>query len=225
MPRNLDPLCPTHVWRWRSTSNSRLKEAPGTFDKRHVQDNMFRDIVRSLLTPEFDCAMRRVLEKKIYRIFCFLDEDMDSPGLKTSQSGKPPIHDFKLLRVRCLDTFARFCKCFTVSAGSCKINIDQHRSTCGWLVHVGPPLFSPFVNPASHSTVVGSGYISKSSLIICRDKLFDLALIEKTKLSSDAANWSWGKILDHIIIIIIYECFIHTCIYIYIWDNYIYINR
>ena len=86
---------------------------------------MFRDIVRHLLTPEFDCAMRRVLEKKIYRIFCFLDEDMDSPGLKTSQSGTPPIHDFKLLRVRCLDTFARFCKCFTVSAGSCKINIDQ----------------------------------------------------------------------------------------------------
>ena len=101
------------------------QDAPGTFDKRHVQDNIFRDIVRHLLTPEFDCAMRRVLEKKIYRIFCFLDEDMDSPGLKTSQSGTPPIHDFKLLRVRCLDTFARFCKCFTVSAGSCKINIDQ----------------------------------------------------------------------------------------------------
>lgn len=71
------------------------------------------------------------------------------------------------------------------------------------------------VNPASHSTVVGSGYISKSSLIICRDKLFDLALIEKTKLSSDAAALGpGGKILDHIIIII-YECFIHTCIYIY----------
>ena len=150
---------------------------------------------------------------------------MDSPGLKTSQSGKPPIHDFKLLRVRCLDTFARFCKCFTVSAGSCKINIDQHRSTCGWLVHVGPPLFSPFVNPASHSTVVGSGYISKSSLIICRDKLFDLALIEKTKLSSDAANWSWGKDIrpynnnNH------YIWMFYTYMHIYIWDNYIYINR
>lgn len=49
-----------------------------------------------------DADATRVLEKKIYRIFCFLDEDMDS-------------------------------------------------------------------------------YISKSSLIICRDKLFDLALIEKTK--------------------------------------------
>ena len=91
MLRHLDSRCPTMSNAWR------LKEAPSTFDENHGRlTNLTKCFVilcgtsiRNPLTPEFDCAMRRVLEKKIYRIFCFLDEDMDSPDLKTSQASAP----------------------------------------------------------------------------------------------------------------------------------------
>ena len=79
---------------------------------------------------------RRVLEKKIYRIFCFLDEDMDSLSLKAR--------------------WRRFCAC--------------------------APMVKRNFGSQSHGSRRFSGYISKSALRLCRDKLFDLARIQQTTL-------------------------------------------
>ncbi len=138
---------------------------------------------------------RRVLEKKIYRIFCFLDEDMDSHSLKEQM----------LDSHRCFQKYGEktqiihFNRVFHSKPSILGYQYFwkhpylllflQYQWIDAYLLVV-----SLFLQPHSELQIcflraslicyTATGYISKSALRLCRDKLFDLARIDKTTLDA-----------------------------------------